>query len=74
MLKTIISGVLSVTVTFALAVTLLQEALSTPQVYFSTSATKLEGKPVCAKIETPEGEMPCKELPKLAIYATNWSR
>ena len=75
MMKTFLGGVLSVAVTLACLVAFVHQALSTPQVYYSSSATRANsGRPVCAKIETPEGELPCTELASLTTYDTNWSR
>jgi hypothetical protein len=74
-LKTFFGGVLSVAITLALLGAFFYQALSLPQVYYSTSATRANhGRPVCAKIETPEGELPCSQLVSLTTYNINWSR
>lgn len=75
MIKTFFGGVLSVAITLAFLGAFVYQALSIPQVYYSSSATRANhGRPVCAKIETPEGERPCSALVSLTTYETNWSQ
>lgn len=74
-MRTFLGGVLSVAITLALVWAFFYQALSIPQVYYSSSATRANhGRPVCAKIETLEGELPCSRLVSLTTYETNWSR
>jgi hypothetical protein len=72
-LKTIINGVLFTTAALSVAFAMAYQALAVPQVYFSREASLSKGRPVCAKIETPEGELPCSRLASLTTYASNWS-